>query len=121
MKKVWPCLTGVLQELKAIIVNVRMCHAHTVTPIIKGMHDKFSKTKWSTTRILEVMASEFKSVPVEAESSTAMDLHWWSPLIHYAYVLENVVITKLKHLQDNGQLKEMFGRKCYKKLTKPCI
>ena len=120
LRKIWPCLTGHLEELKAIIINVRFCHPVFAQPIIDEMHVKFAEHNWSTTRILEWIASEFKSVPAKTKGRVAMDIHRWGRFIYYAYVLENVII-HLQELHNIGLLKEIFGRKCYKKLTKPCI
>lgn len=124
LRKIWPCLSGVLDELKTIIVNLRFCHPLIVQPFMDEVRVKFAKHNWSTTRILEWMVSELRSIFGEAKGRVALDIHRWGRLINHAYVYAHVLENNIVHLQNlskAGLLKIMLGRKCYKKLTIPCI
>ena len=118
LKQIWPCFTSVLEELKAIIVNVRLCHP-LLQPIIDEMHDKFAEKEWSTTQILTWVASKFRSAPVKTR--VLININNWGSAVYFADVLETYVVSNLKNLYNSGELQGRFGSKCYKKLTKRCI
>lgn len=118
LKVIWPCFTGVLEELKAVIVNIRLCHP-LLQPFVVEMHDKFAEKKWSVTQILSWLASKFRSGPVE--NRVLMNIANWGPAVNFADVLETYVISNLKKLYNSGELQKKLGTKCYRKLTKRCI
>ena len=118
LKIIWPCFTGVLEELKAVIVNIRLCHP-LLQRFIVEMHDKFAEKKWSVTQILSWLALEFRSGAVK--NRVLINSAHWGPAVNFAEVLETYVVSNLKNLYNSGELQKKLGPKCYRKLTKRCI